>query len=399
MATNKLTDIQVKAAKPGDRPYKLADGLGLTLLVQPGGARLWRFRYRWRGRERMLSLGQYPDTGLGLARDKRDAARKLLAAGVDPSAERKAAKQAATFRELAEEFQRKKQAGLHEKTRSKATWMLETFLYPKVGGIPIAELKAAELLPALRALEAVGYHETAHRCRSLVSRICRYAVATGRAERDAAADLRGALAPVKTENRAAITEPKRIGELLRAIDGFTGQPQVWYALRLAPLVFVRPGELRGAEWGEFELSGLKPEWRIAAARMKISREHVVPLSRQAVALLTELRELTGDGRLLFPSVRSKDRPISDNSINAALRRLGYGREEMTGHGFRAMASTRLNETGFPPDVIELQLAHVERNKTRAAYNRAERIEERRDMMQQWADCLDKLRKSEDGGDE
>jgi integrase len=245
------------------------------------------------------------------------------------------------------------------------------------------------LLVVLRRIEARGRHETAHRIRALAGRVLRYAVATGRAQHDVAADLKDALAPVKSRNFASVTDPTRVGELMRAIDGYSGYPVTALALKLAPLVFVRPGELRAAEWSEFQLANA--EWRIPAARMKMKEPHIVPLARQTVAIVRELEPLARGGRYLFPSLRTRDRPMSENTINAALRRLGYSSEEQTGHGFRSMASTLLNEQGFPPDVIELQLAHTERNKVRAAYNKAQRLPERRKMMQAWADYLDGLR--------
>ena len=268
---------------------------------------------------------------------------------------------------------------------------LKSFLYPYIGKRPVNAITAQELLAALRRIEARGKHETAHRVRALAGRVLRFAVATGRAAHDVAADLKDALAPVKSRNFASVTDPARVGELLRAIDGYDGQAITALALKLAPLVFVRPGELRGAEWSEFDLENA--EWRIPGSRMKMRDPHIVPLSRQAVVILRELQVLTGSLRLVFPSLISLDRPMSENTINAALRRIGYSGDEQTAHGFRTMASTLLNEKGFPPDVIELQLAHVERNKVRAAYNRAQRLSERRSMMQFWADYLDELRAS------
>ncbi|MDB6044694.1 MAG: integrase [Gammaproteobacteria bacterium] len=265
----------------------------------------------------------------------------------------------------------------------------ESHLFPYLGRQPIKSIRAQELLSVLRRAEARGTHETAHRVRALAGRVFRYAVATGRAEHDVSADLKDALAPVKTKNFAAILEPSRVGALLRAIDGYAGQPVTAPALKLAPLVFVRPGELRAAEWSEFDFE--KAEWRIPGARMKMGEQHIVPLARQAIDILKALQPLTNRGRYVFPSLLTRDRPISDNTINAALRRLGYNGDEQTGHGFRSMASTLLNEQGFPPDVIELQLAHAERNKVRAAYNKAQRLGERRKMMQAWADYLDRLR--------
>lgn len=385
-----LTDIALRALKPREKPYKKADTLGLYVIVRPDGARWWRFRYVWNGREKLLSLGTYPDTSLRLAREKRDDARRQLARGVDPSAARQAERQAQadTFEAVASEWLNRN-GHIGASTRSQYRHRLSKYVYPRLGRWPVADITAAELLKVLRRIESNGTIETAHRVRSVVSRVFRYAVATGRAERDPAADLRGAIASVKSKNFAAIVEPKKVGELLRAIDGYDGQPAVMLALKLAPLVFVRPGELRGAEWVELDLEAA--EWRIPAERMKMDERHIVPLSRQAVAVLEELQVHTGHGRLLFPGLRSRERPISENTINGALRRLGYSTDDMTGHGFRSMASTLLNELGWPGDVIELQLAHKPRDKVRAAYNRAERLTERRQMMQAWADYLDGLK--------
>ena len=389
-----LTDTKVRNAKPREKPYKLFDERGLFILVYPNSRRGWRFRYRYKGRERLISLGIYPDVSLKRAREKRDEARVLLSDGVDPSAKRQAEKmaQADTFEAIAREW-----LALSEKvtTNTIATTCrrLEKYIFPRLGNRSIAEITAPDLLTALRRIESRGTYETAHRTRAACGRIFRYAIATGRAERDIAADLKGALVPVQVQSFAALTDPRRIGELLRAIDGYQGQPTVMAALKLAPLVFVRPGELRAAEWTEIDFDAA--EWRIRAGRMKMKAEHLVPLSTQAIEILVDLKCLTGSGKFLFPSLRTRERPISENTLNAALRRLGYSKEEMTAHGFRSMASTRLNEMGFPPDVIELQLAHAERNKVRAAYNRAERLADRCKMMQAWADYLDKLRAGTD----
>lgn len=385
-----ITDRELRSLKGGERPYKRSDSKGLYVIVNPDGSRWWRFRYRWGGREKLISLGVYPDVSLKRAREKRDDARRQIDEGVDPSADRQSKKleQVHTFKAVAEEWL-EQQHTLKPGTKAQLRRRLELHVYPQIGRHPITTITAPELLKALRKVETRGTHETAQRIRSLCSRVFRYAIATGRAERDVAADLRGALAPAKGGNFAAITAPKRIGELLRAIDGYQGQPAVMAALQLAPLVFVRPGELRGAMWAEFDVDAT--EWRIPGSRMKMGEQHVVPLSRQALAVLEDLKRHTGHRTLLFPSLRTPARPISDNTLNAALRRMGFAKEEHTAHGFRSMASTRLNELGFPPDVIELQLAHVERNKVRAAYNKAERLAERRDMMQAWADYLDALR--------
>ncbi len=368
---------------------------GCTYLVsqQKDGAagRYWRLKYRVRGKEKVLAIGTYPEIGLREAREARDDAKKLLVRGTDPSEKKRASKivQADTFRLVAEEWLGLQARKLADVTLEKGRWMLETFIYPRLGDKLINEIKAPELLAALRVIEAKGRHETATRTKQRVGQVMRYAIATGRAERDITADLRGALAPVPTKNRATITDPARVGELLRALDDYQGEPATAAALKLAPLTFVRPGELRGAEWREFDLKGA--EWRIPGDRMKMGDAHIVPLSSQAVGILTALCALTGNGKLLFPSLRSRDRPMSENTLNAALRRLGYTTEQMTVHGFRAMASTLLNEQGWHPDLIELQLARAERNKVRAAYNRATRLPERRKMMQAWADYLDGLR--------
>ncbi len=391
------SDAKFRAAKPREKPYKLFDGGGLYLLVTSEGGRYWRLKYRFGGRERGLSLGVYmdPTTGevrvpLTLARQRREKARQQLAEGIDPSAQRQSEKvrKLLTFEAVAREWLGLQTRKMAQATADKATWLLETHLYPEIGSKAVSDLTAAKLLEALRKIEKDGKHETTHRAKQIAGKVMRYAVATGRAERDPTHDLRGALAPVSTRSRAAITDPARVGALLRAIDGYVGQPTTACALKLAPLTFVRPGELRAAEWGEFDLENA--EWRIPGQRMKVkTREpHLVPLSNQAVELLSALKLLTGRRRFVFPSLRGHDRPMSENTINGALRSLGYSGDEQTGHGFRAMASTLLNEQGFPPDVIELQLAHAERNKVRAAYNRAQRLPERRKMMQAWADYLD-----------
>lgn len=387
-----LTEARIRAAKPKEKPYKLSDGRGLHLMVTPPGGRLWRMRYRHAGHESMIGLGAYPDVTLKSARERCDEARKLLASGGDPAAVRRAARlgRANTFEGIAREWLAKQRFA--PTTLEKAEWTFRDLLFPFLGSRPITELTASEILQVVRRLEARGKHETAHRTKQRVSQVLRYAIATGRADRDPTADLRGALAPIVVTSRAALTDPARVGELMRAIDGYIGHPVTHAALRLAPLVFVRPGELRAAEWSEFDLDAKEPTWRIPGQRMKMGEPHLVPLSTQAVAVLRELGPLTGSGRYVFPSLRTPSRPISENTLGAALRRLGYSTEEMTAHGFRAMASTLLNEQGFPPDVIELQLAHAERNKVRAAYNRAQRVTERRNMMQAWANYLDGLKK-------
>lgn len=386
-----LSDVAIRNAKPKEKPIKLFDRDGLYLLVNPGGSRLWRLKYRVGGREKLISLGSYPEVSLKAARDRRDEARRLVADGADPSAKRRAerAARADTFEALAREWLEMQGKTLGDRTLQKKTERFEAFVFPYLGKRPISEIKAADVLAVLKRIEARGKHETAHRVRSESGNVFRYAVITGRAERDPTIDLRGAIAAVSRRNRPAIVDPGRIGELMRAIDGYRGDVSTEFALKLLPLTFVRPGELRLAEWVEFDLKAA--EWRIPAARMKMRELHVVPLSRQAVALLKDLHTLTGSGHYAFPSLRSRDRPISDNTINAALRRLGFSGDEMVAHGFRAMASTSLNEQGWHPDLIELQLAHAERNDSRGAYNRAQRLPERRKMMQAWANHLDQLR--------
>jgi integrase len=386
-----LTETRIRAARPAEKPYKVFDERGLFMLVTPSGGRLWRLRYRHGGVEKLLAIGAYPDVSLKRAREKRDDARKLLADGIDPSAKRRAEKeqQVNTFEAVAREWLVLQEKSLDESTLTRERSRLQNFVFPHLGNRPIAQITPPELLAVLRRIESRGTNDTAHRTRSICSRVFRYAVATGRAERDCTVDLRGALPALTVGHFAAITQPAKIGQLLRAIDGYVGQPATHAALKLAPYVFVRPGELRQAEWPEFELAAA--EWRIPRERMKAGEPHLVPLSTQAIEILKGLQPITGHGRYLFPSLRTPTRPISDNTLNAALRRLGYSGEEMTGHGFRSMASTCLNELGWHPDLIELQLAHAERNKVRAAYNRAQRLDERRKMMQAWGDYIDGLR--------
>jgi integrase len=388
-----LSESRIRTAKPAAKPYKLFDERGLFLLVTPAGGRLWRFRYRLGGVERLLTLGAYPDVPLKRAREKRDEARKLVADGVDPSARRQAERSAAanTFVAVADEWLMIKRRSLAPGTWQRDHDQLHKWVVPYLGNRAIASIEAPDLLEVLRRIEAKGISDTAHRTREVCGRVFRYAIATGRATRDITADLRGALAPRTTKNYAAVTDPTKVGELLRAIDGYDGQPATAAALKLAPYVFVRPGELRAAEWSEFSLYGPEPEWRIPATRMKMGEAHIVPLARQVVAILHELRPITGKQRYVFPAIGGGGRPLSENTLNGALRRLGYSSEQMTAHGFRSIASTLLNERGVNPDLIELQFAHAERNKVRAAYNRAQRLGERRLMMQQWSDYLDTLR--------
>lgn len=399
-----LSDTQIRATKPADRPIRLRDTQGLYLEVTPGGGRWWRLKYRFGGKEKLLSMGTYPDTTLKAARDKRDRAREQLASGVDPSEARRAEKasRAAPVLNGFEVVAREWHATVHRAQVSsghaaRTLIRLEQDVFPWLGGVPIGEIKAPQLLQTMRRIEARGAIETAHRALQACGQVFRYAIATGRAERDPTPDLRGALKPVLVKHMAAITDPKRVGELLRAIEGYKGMPITRAALQLAPLVFVRPGELRKAEWSEFDLDA--KQWRIPAARMKRTLQeklsggdHVVPLSRQAMTVLRELHPLTGHGRFLFPSPRTGERPMSDNGVLAALRRMGFPKDEMTGHGFRAMARTLLSERlNVDEAVIEAQLAHAVRDSLGRAYNRAEFLEQRRRMLQTWADYLDKLR--------
>jgi integrase len=390
-----LTDTAIRNAKPGLMLIKLSDGGGLHLLIQAHGAKLWRMAYRHGGKQKTLAFGVYPAVSLAEARARRDAAKKLLGEGVDPSTQRKLDKQASaiTFRLVAEDLLNKmRREGRAAATLVKTQWLLE-FAYPIIGERPIAKVTALEVLDVLRKIETRGKYETARRLRSTCGMVFRFAIATGRAERDPSVDLRGALTAPQVKHRATILEPAAIGALLRAIEGFDGQATTRAALRLAPMVFVRPGELRHAEWKEFDLD--KAEWTIPAEKMKMRRPHRVPLSRQATAILNELKTITGEFRWVFPSVRTIKKPISENTLNAVLRRLGYGPDAMTAHGFRAMAATRLNEMGgWNPDAIERQLAHQERNAVRRAYTHGvEYWSERVAMMQAWANYLDDLKET------
>ena len=391
----KLTDTFLRGLKAVSKAQKHSDGGGLYLHVSPTGGKLWRMGYRFEGKQKTLSFGAYPAVSLKDARQKREDAKEQLAKGIDPSAYKQAVKAATraestnTFEIVAREWFAKNQDSWVDTHAEKILRRLENYIFPIIGGKPIHQVTAPELLRALREVEAKGIPDVAHRALQNCSRIFRYAIATGRAERDTAADLRGALVPVKSENLASIIDPQSIGALLRAIDAYTGNVIVCSALRMAPYVFVRPGELRRAEWAEFNLEGA--EWRIPAARMKMRQVHIVPLARQVVGILEDLRQYTGHGHFLFPSMRTDNRPISDVTLLAGLRRLGYTKEQMCVHGFRSMASALLNEQGYNRDWIERQLAHGERNSIRAAYNYAEYMPERRRMMQEWADYLDQLR--------
>ncbi len=390
-----LSDAAIRAAKPRAKQYKLYDSAGLFMIITPAGGRLWRFKYDFGGKAQQLSVGIYPDVGLKDARQRRDDARKLLAAGKDPSSEKKRAAVIAkinadnTFKAVAEELIAKSKAeGRAPATLGKAGWFLG-LLEPALGDRPISEIEAFELLDVLKKVEAAGHHETANRMLAFASRVFRYAVVTTRAKRNPAADLKGALITPKVKNHAAIIEPAAVGKLLRAIEAYDGQPCTTVALRLAPHVFVRPGELRTAEWSEIDLE--HSAWVIPKGKTKMRTEHVVPLSRQVTALFEQIKVLTGSRRYVFPGVRNPRRPMSENTLNAALRNLGYDKEEMTSHGFRSTASTLLNESGkWTPDAIERALAHTVEG-VRGAYHRGAHWAERVEMAQWWSDYLDTLR--------
>jgi integrase len=392
-----LTDTAIRNAKPAEKPVKKADEKGLFILVTPSGGKWWRFKYRFGGKEKLLAIGTYPDTSLAKAREKRDEARRLLADGIDPGEHRKATKTmkeglaANTFEVIGREWYAKTAATLADTTKNKMLKYLEGDVFPVIGHRPITELAAPDLLAVIRRIEGRGAVDVAKRMHNVCGRIFRYAVGHGRATRDPSRDIemKDILPPSNVQHHASITDPKAAAELLRAIDGFTGTFTTRCALRLAPLLFVRPGELRHGEWSEFDFN--KAEWRIPGSKMKMREQHIVPLSTQALVILREIQAVTGNRRYVFPSERTAERPMSENTINAALRRMGYTKDEMTGHGFRSMASTLLHENGYPHAVIERQLAHGERNKVSAAYNYAEYLPERRTMMQAWAEYLNRLK--------
>jgi len=389
-----LTDTAIRKAKPADKPARMFDGGGLYLEVSPAGGKLWRLKYRFNGKERRLALGIYPDTGLADARDKRDAARKLLAAGVDPGEQRKAEKAAGeeraanSFEVIAREWLGKQTWVEHYRVKVEA-WMGKD-VYPYIGARPVAELSAPEFLRVGRRMEERGAIESAHRILQTCGQVMRYAIATGRAERNPVADLKGAIATPAERHHAAITDPVALGGLLRAIEDYSGDVVTRAALKLSALLFVRPGELRHAEWTEIDLDA--GEWNIPAGKMKMRQPHLVPLCEQAVAILRELHPLTGRGQYVFPGGRSPRRPLSNNAVNAALRRMGFDKETMTAHGFRATARTMLDEVlGYRADFIEHQLAHAVKDPNGRAYNRTAHLAERRKMMAGWADYLDTLR--------
>ena len=389
-----LTDTAIRNSKPKDKPLRLSDERGLYLLINPNGSRWWRFDYRFHGIRKTLSMGVYPDVPLKLARERRDEARSLLAAGADPGAQRKAEKRANaeaggnTFEALAREWMATRGKEWTASYASKTKSALERHVFPSVGAKPITEITAPDLLALLRAIETRGTVDMAHRVQQHCGGIFRFAIATGRATTDPVPSLRGALSTVKKEHYAALTDPTEYAELLRAIDNYRGEATTKAAMQLLALTFQRTKEVRFAEWSQFDFD--QALWRIPAEIMKMREAHIVPLSRQAIEVLKGIQALTGKGRLAFPSSTSRERPISENTVVYALARMGY-KGRMTGHGFRSVASTLLNEQGFRSDLIERQLAHAEKNAVRAAYNRAEYLTERVKMMQDWADYLDKIK--------
>ncbi|RCS29828.1 DUF4102 domain-containing protein [Rhodanobacter denitrificans] len=389
-----LTDVKIRALKPRANIYRVADANGLCLEVRPSGSKLWRYRYRYAGKASMLPLGEYPTISLAEARAGRDKARALVKGGGNPADAVRVARAAKlesasnTFAAIATELLAKRtKEGMGAGSVARDMRMIEKDLVG-ISHLPVTEITAPVLLAALRKLEQRGVLETAHRARGFAGRVFRYAIATGRAERDPSADLRGALVQPQTKHFASITDPARIGELLRATEAYKGSPVTIAALKLAPLVFVRPGELRKARWVDLNLDAA--EWRYIAS--KTNTPHLVPLAKQAVVVLRDLQSLTGRSEFVFPGIRSLRRPMSENTVNSALRYMGFDSETMCGHGFRAMARTVLDEVlQFRPDYIEHQLAHAVRDPNGRAYNRTAHLPERRKMMQAWADYLDSLR--------
>lgn len=398
-----LTDVAIRNAKPGAKEIKLSDGGGLRLVITPAGGKIWRLKYRVEDKEKQLTIGPYPQITLSEARKRRDAAKAMIALGKDPSREKQRDKVRTreesenTFKAIAEEYCRKRKRdggkGWAASTASRSEYLL-SLLMPSIGTMPINDIEPADVLASLRRVESKGRLESARRMQQLASAVFRYAVATARLKSDPTRDLKGALTAPTVTHYGAVTDTKRVGELLRAIDGYEGQGLTKLALQFAPHVFVRPGELRHAEWGEIDLDGA--QWVIPGEKMKMRKPHHVPLSSQAIAILQEVALATGPTGYVFPSIRTRTRPMSENTLNAALRRLGYTTDEMTAHGFRAMASTLLNESGkWHPDAIERALAHGDNDKVRAAYHRGTHWQERVEMAQWWSDYLDRLRKGAD----
>jgi len=394
-----LSDAAIRTAKPQPKPLKMSDAGGLFLLVTPSGGKWWRYSYRLNGKQKTISLGTYPDVGLKDARDRHSEARKLLSQGIDPSESKKAVKAAGadraanSFEVVAREWWASHMANKAESHKEKVIRRFELYLFLWLGGKPIAEITAPQILEAVKRIEKLGILETAHRTLQTAGQVFRYAVQTGRAERDVTADLKGALPPTTTKHMATFTEPMEVAELLRAIDGFKGTLTVQCALRLAPLVFVRPSELRMAKWSDMDLDA--GEWRYLVSKTKT--DHLVPLPKQAVEILRELHPLSGHGEYVFMGGHSPLKPMSESAINAALKRMGYDtKTQITGHGFRAMARTILHERlDIDPHIIEHQLAHKVPDALGAAYNRTKFIEQRKEMMQVWADYLDKLKAGAD----
>lgn len=390
-----LTDTKIRTFKIPDKPTKLADGGGLFLYVTPAGKKYWRMNYYIDRKAKALSFGEYPGITLQRAREKRMEARRLLDEGIDPGALKKAAKEAEraeiteTFRNVAKEWHETRTGDFTEKHRGTVMFRLEKYVFPILGDKHINRIEPQDVLALVRPIDQQGHNETARRLLQIIAQVYRYALIIGRAERNPANDLSGALRPRRVTHRAAVTEPKKVGQLLRNIDNYEGYFPIICSLRLAPLVFVRPTELRAAVWSEFNLE--EREWRIPAARTKMKQMHIVPLSTQAMQILEELHPYSGTSKYLFPSIRSDVKPISNVTMLDALRRMGYAQDEMCTHGFRSIASTLLNELGYNRDWIERQLAHGERNDVRAAYNYAEYLPQRRKMMQEWADYLDTLK--------
>ena len=390
-----LTDTAIRAIKPTSKTAKYFDGGGLYLEVAPSGGKWWRLKYRFQGKEKRISLGTYPTIGLKEARERREDTKKILANGIDPSAQRQAIKASITsidqdsFEVVTREWFDKHVVNLAPSYSKKVRSLFERQIFPVLGAKPIAEVEPTDVLSAARHVEQTGAIETAHRLIQICGQVFRYAIATGRTKYDVSTGLHAALPKVNVKHMATLTDKKRIGQLLRAIDAYGGFFPVRCALRLAPLLFVRPGELQKAEWAEFDLPAA--EWRLPASKMKMRQRHIVPLSCQALSILAELQSYTGNGQFLFPSIRTTTKPIALESMLVAIRSMGFTQDEMTMHGFRGMASTLLNEMGYNRDWIERQLAHGERDHVRAAYNYAEHLPERRRMMQEWADYLDKLK--------
>ena len=393
-----LSDLACKKAKPGDKPYKLTDDKGLCLLVNTAG-KYWRMNYRFGGKQKTLALGVYPDVSLARAREKRDDARKRMADGIDPGELRKAIKTqqaeraANSFEAIAREWYAKAYADKAESTQEKTMTRLQQDVFPVIGALPVSSIEPAHIRTVIEHIEKRGALDIAKRVFNYVGRVLRYADSRGLVARDVSAsiDLKLILSSRETAHHAALTDPVAVGGLMRAIDSFTGSFITVCALKLAALCFVRPGELRHAEWAEFDLDNAT--WNIPGRKMKMKSDHIVPLSKQAVKILRELNAVTGSGVYVFPSERGKSAIMSENTLNAALRRLGYTNKEMTAHGFRAMARTILDEgLNFRPDFIEHQLAHAVKDPNGRAYNRTAHLPERRKMMQRWADYLDKLKR-------